>query len=99
MAVKTRIENNCVGCPDGCRNCGLDHTEVTYHVCDECDTEDGPLYSYDGCDYCRTHLIEALKSSIDSMTADEVMDLLGISDDDLINYTVDSDYVEEIEDD
>lgn len=33
------------------------------------------------------------------MTADEVMDLLGISDDDLVNYTVDSDYVKEIEDD
>lgn len=49
------IEDNCVGCPQGCVGCGRDHEEV--HYCDKCKTySDGwnPLYvGENGEELCR----------------------------------------------
>lgn len=43
-----RIEDNCVGCPMGCINCGRRHQHVYY--CDRCNTENEPLYEADNGD-------------------------------------------------
>jgi hypothetical protein len=40
-----RIEDDCVGCPQGCINCGRKHVHVYY--CDRCDAENEPLYEAD----------------------------------------------------
>lgn len=48
-----RIEDNCVGCPMGCINCGRRHQHVYY--CDKCDDYcdgDNPLYEYEGQELC-----------------------------------------------
>lgn len=48
------IENNCVGCPQGCINCGLQHDEV--HYCDICGDviveESAQSYDFDCCWEC-----------------------------------------------
>lgn len=45
-------ENICVGCPQGCINCGRKHALVC--TCDRCgeQIDPGKLYEYDGEDYC-----------------------------------------------
>lgn len=48
-----KIEDLCVGCPQGCIDCGRKHAEV--FVCDDCGDEECDLYEFDGlqlCDYC-----------------------------------------------
>ena len=42
------IENNCVGCPQGCVHCGRKEEEVI--VCDNC--EDFAEFRYENTDYC-----------------------------------------------
>ena len=58
-----KYENDCVGCPMGCINCGRKHTP--YHYCDNCgeyidETDKG--YSEDGknelCDDCLDFAID-----------------------------------------
>lgn len=44
-----KIENHCVGCPQGCINCGRKHVSVT--VCDHCSSH--AVYNYEGEDYCK----------------------------------------------
>lgn len=39
------IENRCVNCPDGCRNCGADRTPVT--VCDNCGSPDRHFWHHE----------------------------------------------------
>ena len=55
--------NNCVGCPQGCGNCGRDK-QLTL-VCDDCGDEVQDLwYGDDGkqyCKYCITGYIEKVR--------------------------------------
>ena len=44
------IENNCVGCGQGCISCGRDHESVFY--CDECEDYTHELYEYEGKELC-----------------------------------------------
>lgn len=47
-------ENYCVGCPQGCINCGRDR-DVLVIRCDKCDTniwEDEIFWGDDGNEYC-----------------------------------------------
>lgn len=52
-----RYENDCVGCPQGCINCGRKHTPHFY--CDKCGEEFEPeaLYDYDGEMVCANCLL------------------------------------------
>ncbi len=45
-----KIISECVGCPDGCRHCGLDRIKVL--ACDNCGSEGADIYSVDGGEYC-----------------------------------------------
>ena len=54
-------ENYCVGCPQGCINCGRKN-DVLIISCDKCGAEDKPVYEYDGKELC-----------IDCITADGEM--------------------------
>lgn len=45
-------ENDCVGCPQGCINCG--RKDVIYLICDDCgDYADDLYYGDDGGQYCK----------------------------------------------
>ena len=43
------IENECVGCPIHCIDCGRKH--VVHYYCDECG-EEADLYNFDGQELC-----------------------------------------------
>lgn len=48
-----KYENLCVGCPQGCRDCGNKHAAV--FICDDCGDESYPLHEFEGdqlCEYC-----------------------------------------------
>ena len=61
-----RVDNYCVGCPQGCINCGRKH--VSHYVCDgykcDADTIDGETILYADGDkhYCLKCLIENNKA-------------------------------------
>lgn len=42
--IKIEIENDCVGCPMGCIECGRKHSPHPFYICDECDEEVEELY-------------------------------------------------------
>lgn len=65
-----KIENDCVGCPQGCINCGRKHTPHWY--CDRCDAEvdEGELYKVDGEQICE----ECLLDMYPKVTYDDVND-------------------------
>ena len=48
------IENDCVGCPQGCANCGRDRDYRVYYCdcCEEHASEDNPLYVYENKELC-----------------------------------------------
>lgn len=48
MAV--RIENDCVGCPQGCINCGLKRAK--HYYCDRCKDEFETIYHFEGEELC-----------------------------------------------
>ena len=59
-----RFENDCVGCPQGCINCGRKHVACWY--CDDCGDACDPdeLYDYDDeelCEYCVLKRIPKIK--------------------------------------
>lgn len=56
------IENDCVGCPQGCINCGRKHSR--YFYCDDCGdcVEPDKLYIYDGEELCESCLVERFKT-------------------------------------
>lgn len=63
-----RIEDECVGCPQGCVNCGRKRVEV--YFCDKCDTdadEYEPLYEYNGKELC----FDCLKDSLNQIECDD----------------------------
>lgn len=45
--IKIKYEDYCVGCPQGCINCGRSHTPVPYFFCDRCKFEVEQLYKSD----------------------------------------------------
>lgn len=54
-----RIEDECVGCPQGCINCGRRH--VTRLYCDECETEvsePSDLRWFDGKQLCEKCILD-----------------------------------------
>lgn len=53
------VENFCVGCPQGCINCGRKH-DVTIYYCDECETQDVDLYEWNGRELCEDCIKEEL---------------------------------------
>lgn len=53
-----RIENECVGCPQGCKHCGLER--VICYYCDECGEQAFELYDYDGEQLCESCLLETV---------------------------------------
>jgi hypothetical protein len=58
-----RVENDCVGCPQGCINCGRKYVEHFY--CDKCGEEDTLYESYNGEQLCKECLIDVILSSGD----------------------------------
>ena len=52
-------ESACNSCAE-CIHCGRRHQFYTYYVCDACGDE--AEYRYDGKDYCKSCLLEALQS-------------------------------------
>lgn len=53
-----RIENDCVGCPQGCISCGRKH--IPHYYCDECEEEisENDMYDDDGEMLCRECLLD-----------------------------------------
>lgn len=54
-----KIENDCVGCPQGCIDCG--RREVIRYYCDKCGAEE-QLFEYAGQELCRDCLCEEVPS-------------------------------------
>ena len=50
--IKWEEEDNCVGCPQGCIQCGRKHQPVCVRICDNCGEEVEHLYKYDGEEWC-----------------------------------------------
>lgn len=52
--IKHHIENDCVGCPQGCIHCGRKNGYYVLDdlVCDECKESSDVLYSYDDEQLC-----------------------------------------------
>ena len=57
-----KIENDCVGCPQGCINCGRKYVE--HYYCDECGDE-AKLYEVEGMQLCRDCVVDYLASTIE----------------------------------
>jgi hypothetical protein len=69
-----KIVDNCVGCPDGCRNCG--RREQRIQVCDICE-DNPPKFNFDGdriCEYCLKQYLEDIWND---MTEDDKIEALG----------------------
>ena len=62
-----KIENDCVGCPTYCINCG--NKEVPHFYCDECEEEvnEGELFLFDNKQLCE----ECLKNQFHRVTAED----------------------------
>lgn len=52
-----RYENDCVGCPQGCINCGRKRTP--HYYCDKCGTEETLYHTEDG-DFCADCILDNL---------------------------------------
>ena len=57
-----RVENECVGCPQGCIHCGRDKTQHLY--CDRCGEDSEELFIFDGEELCE----DCLKNSLERIT-------------------------------
>lgn len=49
---------SCVGCPQGCIDCGRKHSSVPHMYCDDCNQEFETLYKYDGNQLCKDCLTD-----------------------------------------
>lgn len=68
------IDNQCVGCPQGCVHCGRDVDRKIY-FCDECEDradESNPLYIYEGKELCW----ECYKEQFTQKVCDDLDDTL-----------------------
>lgn len=52
------MQNDCVGCPQGCISCGRRRDYLVIE-CDECGIWNEVMYEYEGKDYCESCLFEA----------------------------------------
>ena len=53
-------ESQCVGCPQGCMNCGAKHTAVL--ICDDCGAEEQELYvGEDEGQYCKRCVLDHIE--------------------------------------
>ena len=69
------MESDCVGCPQGCINCG--RREKTPHledlVCDCCNRSVEKLFKYDGSQYCAECILE----DFEEINEDNFLEYLG----------------------
>ena len=68
------VENNCVGCPQGCIGCGRNHQEVV--KCDSVNCEEYATYTTENGDYCDDCLQAELDAIYYSLSLLEKIDLL-----------------------
>lgn len=61
--ITWETEDNCVGCPRGCINCGRKHQAVCIRICDRCKEEVDTLYNYDGEELC----LDCIKNDLDEV--------------------------------
>lgn len=71
----TRIENDCVGCPTYCCDCGAKHTP--HYYCDKCSAED-TLYYFGDTELCR----DCIEKIFDAICTEGICENCG--DDDMI---------------
>lgn len=69
------IENNCVGCPQGCVQCGRKEEEVI--ICDNC--EDFAEFRYENTDYCEDCFNDELIAQFYSLSVKEKAEALSIT--------------------
>ena len=69
------IENNCVGCPQGCVLCG--RKEEKNIICDRCGCD--AYYSIDGDDYCEDCFEDELNAQWNSSSVTEKAEALSIT--------------------
>lgn len=68
------IEDNCVGCPQGCIRCGRSHQEVI--KCDSVNCEEYATYTTEDGDYCDDCLQTELDAIYSSLSLSEKIALL-----------------------
>jgi len=69
-----KIISECVGCPDGCRHCGLDRVEVL--ACDNCGAEGTDIYSVDGAgEYCEECAKKIMVQDINPLDLGDALDI------------------------
>lgn len=60
--IKWSVENNCVGCPQGCISCGRKHqTVLEALICDSCGKERYSLYDVNGSQLCEDCILSEFK--------------------------------------
>lgn len=69
------IENNCVGCPQGCIHCGRKEEEVI--ICDIC--EDFAEFRYEDTDYCEDCFEDVLNAQWNTFSVYEKAEALSIT--------------------
>lgn len=68
------IEDNCVGCPQGCVRCGRDHQEVV--KCDSVNCKEYATYTTKYGDYCDDCLQTELDAIYSNLSLSEKINLL-----------------------
>lgn len=67
-------ENNCVGCPQGCVNCGRKRQEVIKCDGEKCDNY--AKYQTDDGDYCEDCLEQLLNLSFNELSLNEKIEII-----------------------
>ena len=62
-------ENNCVGCPTYCIDCGAKHQMVCY--CDKCGDEVSELYKWNDEQWCRDCIISDVEDNLEEVDYDD----------------------------
>lgn len=74
-----KIENDCVGCPEGmgCLGSSCPYVNVLRYYCDECGS-DNAEYTIDGTDLCESCAENYLLDLFNEMTINEKAEALGV---------------------
>lgn len=74
--IKWSLENDCVGCPQGCINCGRknDYPVLEDLRCDKCDESADVLYKYEGEQLCLGCFVE--KADAEEINDDNFTDYM-----------------------